>query len=149
MKLQKRSPALLCGHGVVRQEVTAIQITLGQHARHTLDGRQIEIHVEVDNANLAGHDLEKPEASIDRLPKSQHVWTKAERSTFHDLMAPSARSLVDRLGVDGALNRALKTLLERARIFAQDEEQASLYRCLPPRPVRLAGWWRFLRGLAD
>ena len=29
-----------------------------QHARHTLEGGQIEIHVGVDNANLAGHDLE-------------------------------------------------------------------------------------------
>jgi hypothetical protein len=27
---QKRSPALLCGHGVVRQEVTAIQISFGE-----------------------------------------------------------------------------------------------------------------------
>ncbi|MGA9580025.1 MAG: hypothetical protein WBV90_20605 [Terrimicrobiaceae bacterium] len=50
----------------MRQEVTAIRVALGQHASHTLDGRQIEIHVEVDNANLAGHDLEEPDASIDR-----------------------------------------------------------------------------------
>ena len=27
------------------------------------------------------------------LPTSQHVWTRAERSTFHGLIAPSDRSL--------------------------------------------------------
>ena len=48
----------------MRQKVTTIQITLGQHASHTLDGREIEIHVDVDNTNLAGRDLEEPDASI-------------------------------------------------------------------------------------
>ena len=42
------------------------------------------------------------------------------------------KRLVDQLRVDGALNRALKTLLERARIFAQDEHTQLVALALVP-----------------
>ena len=90
---QKRSPTLLGGHGVVRQEVTAIQITLGQHARHTLDGRQIEIHVDVDKANLVGRDWKYQTTVLIGPPQVPARVDQGGTVAFHGLIAPSARSL--------------------------------------------------------
>ena len=55
------------------------------------------------------------------LPRSQHVWTRAERSTFHGLIAPSARKACQSTPRRWHPKTGFENTLKRARIFAQDE----------------------------
>ena len=131
----KGAPGRVGGHAVMRQDVHAKGVLLAQHVGHAVDRTHVQVHVEIDDADLFVDDLEIPAHRVDRraeIPAGMHQGIVIVGPRGNCALASQA---VDHVRVDRSFHGGLETFLHGRREFAVDEEAEVFLLPVIPKPL--------------